>query len=511
MPPLLQSRLALRLRGLFAAPSGLITAMLGIATALAFTMAVVSAINRVPEKWTGPPDEYQHRGAARYYLDHWLPPKVGDPATLDSYSRNYGFSYVNDTDFAYLFAGKFAALVAPVVPDHDLAFRLFNVLLLGLLATFCARRASAWLVFAPLLLSPQVWYIFSYFNGDALALFLATLTAYQLAAPGSLFNRHLDSPGMLRHLSGAIVLGLLVGLLVLSKKNFYSFLAFVPVAIALARLGRASAFLIAASAIVSIGAYLHWFEVAEAALWLAAAVGTFLTLVAILARPSTRRSRAIVLVKCAFACIVAAAIVVPRVWWDIAQHGSLEQKQEAINRLQEQLAAPEYKPSRVYAEKHDGFYGMELRAKGLPLRAIFATPWNWHIKTFSSATGQYGWLEFNAPKPYYVMIAAAYLALLAVYARAVVQSRDATTGLGFAFVSTFAALTVAVSVHHSWANDFQAQGRYLFPIVAMLGIGLHAVRGKLAPQAIAGVVACCFALSAWSFIFIGLWQIPKSF
>jgi hypothetical protein len=53
-----------------------------------------------------PADEYLHRSAARYYLDHWAPPKVGDTAALDSYSRDSGFSYLNETDAVYLLAGS---------------------------------------------------------------------------------------------------------------------------------------------------------------------------------------------------------------------------------------------------------------------------------------------------------------------------------------------------------------------------------------------------------------------
>ena len=131
--------------------------------------------------------------------------------------------------------------------------------------------------------------------------------------------------------------------------------------------------------------------------------------------------------------------------------------------------------------------------------------------TFVSATGQYGWLEYSAGKLYYAMIGAGYLALLAAYAWAVVRARELAAGLMFLFVSAFAALCVAVAIHHSWVNDFQAQGRYLFPIVAMLGIGLQSVRNRLEPRVITGIVAGCFALSVWSFLFIGLGHIPRSF
>ena len=63
-------------------------AMLSIAAFLAAIMAIVAPINQRPDLWRGPPDEYGHRAVAGYYIDHWLPPKVGDPATLDTYSKD---------------------------------------------------------------------------------------------------------------------------------------------------------------------------------------------------------------------------------------------------------------------------------------------------------------------------------------------------------------------------------------------------------------------------------------
>jgi hypothetical protein len=192
-------------------------------------------------------------------------------------------------------------------------------------------------------------------------------------------------------------------------------------------------------------------------------------------------------------------------------HGTLEDKRVAMGVVQEELAKPAYKPSQIYSGKpEDTYYGIGLKARGTPLRELFAPQWGWHTLTFVSATGQYGWLEYSARKPYYVMIAAGYLALLAVYAWAVLRTREVAAGLGLLFVSAFAALTVAAAIHHSWVNDFQAQGRYLFPIVAISGIALQSVRSRIEPRAVTAIVVYCFALSVWSFIVIGLWHIPTS-
>jgi hypothetical protein len=81
----------------------------------------------------------------------------------------------------------------------------------------------------------------------------------------------------------------------------------------------------------------------------------------------------------------------------------------------------------------------------------------------------------------------------------------------FLLVAAFSALTVGVALFHSWNNDFQAQGRYLFPIVAILGAGLHMARAWISTKAMLAVAAFCFALSVYSFVFIGLTHVPKSF
>src|ERR1700687_171764 len=104
----------IRTREWFSNPAKVVAIMLAAATALALVMALISAYNVDAEQWFGHPDEYLHRSAARYYIDHWLPPKVGDAATLDSYSRAYGNSYLNELEVVYPLAGKFSNLLAPL-------------------------------------------------------------------------------------------------------------------------------------------------------------------------------------------------------------------------------------------------------------------------------------------------------------------------------------------------------------------------------------------------------------
>jgi hypothetical protein len=68
---------------------------------------------------------------------------------------------------------------------------------------------------------------------------------------------------------------------------------------------------------------------------------------------------------------------------------------------------------------------------------------------------------------------------------------------------------IGISAYYSWTSDFQSQGRYLFPILPMVAVGLQSSGKYLKPRIILALVAACFTLSAYSFIFTALWEIPK--
>ena len=486
-------------------------AMLSIAAFLAAIMAIVAPINQRPDLWRGPPDEYGHRAVAGYYIDHWLPPKVGDPATLDTYSKDYGFSYINDPDPVYPMAGKFAALVSPVLANADLAFRLFNASLLAILAVLCFLRPGAALVFAPLALSPQVWYVFSYFNNDALPVFLSMLLAWQVVDPASAFNRFLDEPRLRKGWWGALAFALLIALLALSKKNFLAVIAFMPALVALQRLGWRSSLLLAATASFAAAWYQGWFQMGGAAVAVIAVVSGGAILAAMLAAPATRPERLRVLARLGLLCALVVTLAAPRYVWDSVIHGSLEEKRAAQGALQEKFAKPDYKPATIYKEREKSYYGIELRARGTPLSELFSPQWAWHSHTFFTGTASYGWIQFFSPPAFYYAILAGYLAITAVYGFAVVRTGNAEGFAALALVCCFSALTIGISLFHSWNNDFQAQGRYLFPILSMLGIGLFLVRGKLPRAAFLAALGYCFVLGLYSYIFTGLRYVPGSF
>lgn len=368
---------------------------------LLFLMAARSPINAHP-------DEILHLLAGGYFINHWLPPPVGAPETAATYSK-YGISYLDEGDIVYWALGKAAALGEGFGLTPPVSMRWFQVCLYLVLVAWVTVRAKT---FVPalgfLLLTPQVWYVFCYVNGDALPFLLLTGLVLELGWPDSSVRSFLRG-ARARPTAGVFAVGGLLGILVLSKRNY----------------------------LVSIG---------------------FLGYVLLWLRWDATRWRRI-----AIPVAVAAAIALP--WTSYhAWVNDFETGTKAVE-YSEKVAAAGMKPS-AYASPNSFPY-IALRAKGVPLSVLF-TRLDWQGLSFRSFSGLYGWMSVvAAPWVYRVfgMLDAMLLALL-ILPVAVWGSRRAR--LLLLGVLAFAGLVIAQSIYRSWVFDFQGQGRYLFPILPTL-------------------------------------------
>lgn len=423
-------------------------AQFGAVAALILAMAVVS-------KFNAHPDEYLHFEAAKYFSTHWLPPALDDPAIEPSFSH-YGVSYLQDPDAAYLLIGKFMAVAASWLASPEIAARLGNVLLFTILTVWLIRRLPGSFAPAILLISPQIWYIFSYVNGDAWALALSLVMVVQLAEQDSLLSQYLRADGWRKAFRGGLVFAALLALLLFAKRNYYLFLPFV--------------------ALVAC-----W----RTFLWKAEA-------------PAMR-----VMKKWAVIALAAAALYVP-----------LRTGHEAINRFDdarlrveqaEKFAAPKFTPSEIAAG--EGAQRLASRTRGVPYSDLFLKQ-KWAVQSFESFSGVYHWMSLSGPPEYYLVIGTLYLALLAFLVAGICRSswRDALFAVA---VLGLAVCVVLASAYQSWIADFQPQGRYLFPIIPMIAFLFYHCRESLRSRVFNLLFACLFACSVYSFVFIGLKNIPK--
>ena len=179
-----------------------------LVAAMAFTSPTSQSVH---------PDEFSHLAAARYYYSHWIPPRVDSPEIIGSYSA-YGASYLNELDIVYPIAAKVSQLWSVFGLEETTSLRLFNVLLFGGLLGIAAIFQKSWPTVIVLLLTPQVWYVFSYFNADALALFLSLVATMMYAAPHSPVSRFIEGERVSRAVLCVFVVAL--GMLAVSKRNY---------------------------------------------------------------------------------------------------------------------------------------------------------------------------------------------------------------------------------------------------------------------------------------------------
>lgn len=417
------------------------------AVALMLAMAGVSRYNQHP-------DEHFHIKAAQYYEDHWLPPQVCQPGTESTYS-SYGVSRLNSPEIAYLFAGKLSAVFSLLPLEPYLRLRLVNIFLFCVLLWLCLRLPQSRIFFAPLIISAQVWYIFSYYNSDAFALFSAFIACYLLAFERSLLYRFLEETNGLKTIFQALVLAMVLAALLMLKKNYYFFLLFF-------------------FAVLTLRVYYR--QTAPAgAVWKRVAL-----------------------------VVALAAIMVGGRWAADTMVNGLD-KPEKLLACRNKLAKPAFKPN---TDLEDQYFGLNLKDKGVSAWKVFAG-YKWGQVSFQSTFGVFGYMSIYAPGTYYRMVRAACILLALIIIYAILRRAGNQEKLALLIAVFSSLLLIAAAFWNSWTVDLQNQGRYFFPIFAMAGFLLSALDRHLNKRLLNFVLIALFLLSSYSFIFFGLSRIPK--
>jgi len=398
------------------------------------------------------PDEYVHISAVEYYETHWFPPAVESDKIKNTYS-SYGFSRLNTKEISYFVAGKFVKFLEIFQLNHIIALRLFNVTLFAILLSFTLKSTSYRLMFIPLLLSPQIWYIFSYINSDAFALFVSILAGWQLVENESAFNRFLEQKKI--PFLKIFGLGILFALLILIKKTFYFSILF----------------------------FLFYF------LWRCI----------FFPYPSFKG----MLKQLVIICCIGGALAGIRWGADIQINGF--DKKEKMRNMQEITAEHSYKPSTQLHKKH---FSLQLRERGISFKS-FIQDHRWGEKTFRSGFGVYGYLTVSGSLIYYnIMRTVAITALLFLGFSIFIRGGWSGNILFYGMLLCSTSL-ITVACYYAWTIDFQAQGRYFFAIVAMLGMILVKTEHVYNQKLFITLFCSMFLLSIYSFIGTGLLGLDK--
>ncbi len=400
------------------------------------------------------PDEYVHLDGGEYYKSNWLPPVVDNPAIHHTYSV-YGVSRLNSPEVAYFFIGKFAQFLSNFKLTDLISLRMFNVLLFGGLLLYLLKIPTARIMAAPLLISPQIWYVFSYCNSDAFALFVSFLVSCQVALPDSLLNKFLLETREKKNVFVVLLLGILFSLLFLLKKNYIFFTAFI------------------------VG-YVLWkalFQVEQS-----------------VRKQYLKRITVVILIGISFASVRLSADYVVNGW----------DRNEKLELIREELADPLYKPSTPLEKQHSFLY---RRARGDTLGKIIVVD-RWFEKIYRSTFGMYGYFTAAGTEAYYNSLRPVGVALFALLFLAVLFRGGIPGKLLFIIFLGGAGALVAASLYHAWTMDFQTQGRYLFPIFPMTSVILFHFRDLMQNALYKLLLTAMFLLSVYSFVFVALRQLP---
>ncbi|WP_136806145.1 FUSC family protein [Desulfosediminicola flagellatus] len=433
----------------FAPDYSFVPICLAVALVLAATMAIIS-------KQNAHPDEFVHVAAVEYYKNHWLPPAIDDEGIEGSYSP-YGVSRLHGKEIYYLVAGKFAKVMEPFFFNNYTSCRMFNVALLLCVVLYTTHVAAARIMALPLLISPQIWYLFSYCNSDGFAVAIMFFSACQLLLPNSRFNSFLA--GLVRPswmLRGAAV-GLLLGTMALLKNNYLPFTVFFTFVAALSFL-----------------------------------------------RLSGRDAKMIFLRRAAVLIAIGLVLAGGKKIADYSVNGP--GRQLLLTEARADHANYQYSPKASLDQQHSNLY---MKSRGVPLKSVVMQH-RWFEKTFRSAFGVYGYMQISASEMLYNIIRWSAV-ILFVYFFGVIFARGEPLNMLCAGAALSLALAlIAVSLYHSWASDFQPQGRYLFPILGMLVILCGQNRTIISSRWLSLMAVWMFALSVYSFIAYGLLEVSRT-
>lgn len=422
--------------------------LLVVVLLLSLVMAAISTYNVHP-------DEKVHFKAVEYYGKHLMPPAFDDPEISDTFSL-FGVSRLNTYEIYYPIAGYFTRILSPFHLPELIRARSFSVLLLGVLLLISIRNTEFRCFTLPILITPQAWYLFSYVNSDAFALFLIIFMSYQVAVGNSLLNRYLTEDDPPNFYLQTLGFGILFGLLILTKVNYYFFILF-------------------------LGLYLLWH------LW----SGDYLHRKKLFSR---------------LGLLILVSLVFPGIRFALDVKANGFDYDEKLQTIVEERASYYYKPSTPMEEKHIYLY---LRERGLSLDHVLNYK-KWGQSILATSFGSYGYTQYSPSQTNFEIVRLLSLTLLLVLIISILARAPPILHILLLITAVSAVFLVVASLWSSWTIIFQPQGRYLAPILGMCGVLYYHTRDYIWRNAFNVIVLSLFGLGVYSFVFIGLRFIAKT-
>lgn len=394
------------------------------------------------------PDEADAKRICNYYVTHWMPPDIRSDSVANLFSI-YGTNRLAEYDTFYFWTGKLGKLFT----DTAVQCRILNMILFTAMAAIIVKNCKKYFALvAVLLLTPQIWYIFSYCTSDALDFFVAFLSVYQLIKEDSLLNRLLKEPLSAKKLPGYTLISLLFVHLFWAKRTFYPVLLFI--------------FLIL---------LINLFE-------------------------KKGKERLELFVK--YLLIVGMTFGIFLIRYMITDFGYYGfEKQKVINEMMEIRATYPYKPSTPPHEQSGTIY---LYNKGLTLKEFFDPKREFNKTLFRTVAGFFGYYHFGAWDWYYAVMAGLYITLFVCLVFELKKSGKKKKWMEFGAVLVCISVQYVLIVINGYFLDFQPQGRYMLPALLYVTYLIYTCDNAKNNKFIRLILCATCVLSLYVFITVGL-------
>ena len=392
------------------------------------------------------PDEYEVRAAVRYYQTNWLPPDLRSDSIADSFAV-YGTSRHSEFNTFYFWAGK----IGQFFKDAAWQSRWLNMGLFAAMAVMVVKYCKKYfaLLFV-LLLTPQLWFIYSYTTSDGLDFFLGFLAIFQLIKEDSTLNRILEGKFSKKQIPGYLMLALLFVNMFWAKISFYPILLFV--------------FLI--------------------------------LLIRMFEKHGKERKmlfrKYLILAGLTFAFFTVRYMITDYGYYGFDKYG-------VYNEVMELRAAYEYKPSTPPQEQAGSIY---LYNKGVPL-SLFFGGMRFNQDLFHTFAGFFGNYNFGMNGWYYFVMAGMYLALLGCLIYELVKMKNKWKWLEFAAVLGCIGAQYLLVFINGYFIDFQPQGRYMLPALLYVAYLVYTCRESKNNWAIRLILCVTCILSLYAYLTVG--------
>ena len=422
------------------------------ASCLIFLLAVLGAVwmcvytgLRSPF-WLNP-DEYDVKAAVLYYFHHFMPPDIRSDIINDSYPV-YGTSRHFEFNMFYFYAGKIGQFFA----DPTVQIRLFSLILFCIMAGLVIRNMKRnYALLFVLLLTPQVWYIFSYSTSDALDFFMGFLCLYELIEENSMLNQLLREPFRKKHLLYYGVLSVLFLHIFWAKMTFYTVLMFL-----------------------------------------------FLILLIRLFYQEKKNRGPLLKKYLILVGLTLGLFAIRYLITDFPYYGL--NKMQVIIDVTNQKADYAYKYSTPAA---DAAYSMRFYEKGISLWDLL-TKFDFHKNLFRTFAGFFGSYAFGEADWYYIVMGVLYILLLLRVLQRLWKQKKPIYRWETLAVSGTCLMQYVMIVANSWLVDFQPQGRYLLPILLFISYLISRIDQVWEDRVLRSILVCTSLLSLYAFWHVGI-------